>query len=544
MERRDERATVVRGGDTPASARLAALEQLTSTLMEGMEQAVMEMDREWRVTRWNAAAERMGHVSRRTVIGRRVWELWPALRGTELERALQVTMHQRKVSEVHDWYDRSRFGGRVLDARSHPLDNDGVLVIFAETSGKLRERREWEATAEENILLLQLASRLADTPDSDALFAVLCEAAARECAASGSCIAAITEAQLRVLASHGRGPYVMGQMLDVAGSAAERAMHGRDVVRERFDQRSDSSRDLAASTPAVETMTAPLIAHGQVLGVLAVVRDEGEEPFSRRHERRLRLVADHAALALWKSRVLEQALAASEAKSTFLATMSHELRTPLTALTGYGELLADGILGPLSDDQMDMVERMRTVTQGLATMIDELLTFSSLDSGCEQLRMGEVSSGDLIRDAAATIVPAAHRKELTVEVRLPPQAPLLNTDPDRVRRILGYLAANAVKFTEEGGVTFTVESSPSEVRLVVSDTGPGIPDEDVERIFQPFTQLDSGLTRRHGGTGVGLYMASRLAAVLGGRMEVDSRLGGGSRFALVLPYHAGQDSAG
>lgn len=538
--RRDQRPRVVRDADAPG--RAARPEQLATTVLEEMDQAVVAVDGQWRVTRWNAAAERMGHVSRRTVLGRSIWELWPALRGTDLERALRGTMRRREVREVRQWYDRSRFGGRVLDVRSHPLDDDGILVIFAETSGRLREQREWMATAEENLLLMQLAGRLADTPDSSALFAVLCETAERECDASGACISAIAGDELRVLSSRGTGLCTEGHVAPLAGSTAERAMRTRSLVRERAQPSGDAPRGPFIPGAVVEAMTVPLVAHGDVMGVLTVVRGLGEPPFMRQHERRLRLVADHAALALWKSRVLEQALAANEAKSTFLATMSHELRTPLTALTGYGELLADGILGPLSDDQAETVERMRSVTQGLSAIIDELLTFSSLDSGREQLRMAEVASGDLMRAAAAAVVPTAHRKGLLVEVRVPPDAPLVTTDPEKARQALGNLAANAVKFTDEGVVTFAVASDRAEVRFLVKDTGLGIAPEDVERIFQPFVQLDSGLTRRHGGTGVGLYMTSRLAALLGGRMEVDSTPGSGSRFMLVLPRHPGVDS--
>src|SRR5690606_35118226 len=142
-----------------------------------------------------------------------------------------------------------------------------------------------------------------------------------------------------------------------------------------------------------EQMIAPLVAYDQVVGALVTVRQEGAPRFTERDERRLRLVADHAALALWKSRLLEQAQAANEAKSTFLTTMSHELRTPLTALTGYGELLGDEILGPLSTGQHEMVERMCSVTQHLSTLIDELLTFSSLEAGREAVRLGDVASG-------------------------------------------------------------------------------------------------------------------------------------------------------
>ena len=118
-------------------------------------------------------------------------------------------------------------------------------------------------------------------------------------------------------------------------------------------------------------LLAPLMAHEVMLGVIAVTRDQGEVPFSKREAHRLRVIADYAALALWKAELLEQAQAADRAKSRFLATVSHELRTPLTALAGYEELLVDQVIGPLSESQLDVLERMRSVTQHLASVIEE-----------------------------------------------------------------------------------------------------------------------------------------------------------------------------
>src|SRR5207237_7347532 len=124
-------------------------------------------------------------------------------------------------------------------------------------------------------------------------------------------------------------------------------------------------------------------------GVLAVTRGEGGLAFTQRERDRLRVLADHAALAVHKSLLLQQAQSADRAKGRFLATMSHELRTPLTALAGYGELLADQVIGPMSDSQLDVLERMRSVTQHLAAVIEEVLAFSSLDDGRERVRPTE-----------------------------------------------------------------------------------------------------------------------------------------------------------
>jgi signal transduction histidine kinase len=282
-------------------------------------------------------------------------------------------------------------------------------------------------------------------------------------------------------------------------------------------------------------LAAPLVAHEKVLGVLAVARDRRSVPFSTRDAQRLSVVADHAALALWKSQLLEQALEADRAKGRFLATMSHELRTPLTALAGYEELLVDAVLGPLSDSQREVLERMHYVTQHLSAMIEDVLAYTNLETGGEVVRPTDFLAADLLSAAAAIVQPQADEKQIALVSESASRPIRMTTDIDKARQILVNLAGNAVKFTEKGEVRLSVVADGAWVRFGVSDTGIGIAEADRQRLFRPFTQLDSGLTRRHGGTGLGLYISQRLAALLRGRIDVDSKVGAGSTFTLVLP---------
>jgi signal transduction histidine kinase len=293
--------------------------------------------------------------------------------------------------------------------------------------------------------------------------------------------------------------------------------------------------ELADGRPVGDLLLAALAAHGETLGVLAVSRAAGDPPFTGADEARLRAVADHAALALYKARLVEAAQEANDTKSAFLATVSHELRTPLTALTGYGELLADEILGPLTAPQADVVDRMRVVTHQLTAMIEEVLTFSALEAGREMVRPAPADVGEVVDAVAAVVEPLAAQKGLAFRVALPPAAPPLVTDPDKLRQVLVNLCGNAVKFTAEGSVALRVEAAGGRVRFAVTDTGIGIAAHDLPRLFHPFTQLDKGLTRRYGGTGLGLYISQRLARLLGGRVEVASAPGAGSTFTLTLP---------
>ncbi|HEY0780086.1 MAG TPA: ATP-binding protein, partial [Gemmatirosa sp.] len=280
-------------------------------------------------------------------------------------------------------------------------------------------------------------------------------------------------------------------------------------------------------------------AHGTPLGVLAIARPAGQAAFSAQDAERLRVVADHAALALWKARLIDEARAANETKTGFLATVSHELRTPLTALTGYGELVADEILGPLTPAQADVMERMRAVTHQLTAMIEEILTFSALEAGRELVRPVATDIEEVVHAVVAVVEPLAAQKALTFTATVPPERLPFVTDPDKLRQILVNLCGNAVKFTERGGVRLIVVTDGAQVTFSVTDTGLGIAEHDMPRLFQAFAQLDTGLTRRYGGTGLGLYISQRLARLLGGRIEVRSRVGEGSTFTLVLPTSDG-----
>src|SRR6476646_32481 len=218
---------------------------------------------------------------------------------------------------------------------------------------------------------------------------------------------------------------------------------------------------------------------------------------------------------------------------------------PLTARTGYEELLADEVMGPLTESQTDVLERMRSVTHHLTVMIEEVLAFSSIEAGREVVRPTEFLAEDLVRAAAAIVEPLARQKRLVLACDLPADPIRLTSDIDKVRQIIVNLAGNAVKFTEHGEIRIILSEIHSsgeaegeerrEVRFAITDTGAGIAAEDARRLFRPFSQVDAGLTRRHGGTGLGLYISQRLAQLLGGRIDVQSEIGIGSTFTLAIP---------
>ena len=233
--------------------------------------------------------------------------------------------------------------------------------------------------------------------------------------------------------------------------------------------------------------------------------------------------------------VNQQLRSATKAKDQFLAVMSHELRTPLNAIMGYTDLLDAEIDGPLHPRQRRQLSRIRTSARQLLQLIEEVLGFARLEAGTEEVHLQRLPLGTLARDAAAVAEPFAGAKELGFEVDVDDEETRIETDPGKTRQILVNLLSNAVKFTERGLVALRARSNGEYVVFDVCDTGVGIEDEKLERIFDPFWQVERPNTRRVGGTGLGLSVSQRYARLLGGEIRVSSTPGKGSCFTLTLP---------
>jgi signal transduction histidine kinase len=235
------------------------------------------------------------------------------------------------------------------------------------------------------------------------------------------------------------------------------------------------------------------------------------------------------------SKARDDALAASEAKSMFLATMSHEIRTPLTGILGLSEVLLEDRLDP---QRQELVELIHSSGRNLLDLINNILDLSRLEVGKLALDEQPFDLVTSVREIIALLAIHAQRKGLELHLRIKPGVPeVVVGDPLRLRQVLTNLVGNALKFTEVGRVELTLWcESGQEILFTISDTGPGMSPLTQSHLFQPFVQGDGSPSRRHEGSGLGLAISHRLVSLMRGSLSVESRLGQGSQFQVRLPF--------
>lgn len=239
------------------------------------------------------------------------------------------------------------------------------------------------------------------------------------------------------------------------------------------------------------------------------------------------------------SAAMERAQAADRIKSAFLATMSHELRTPLNSIIGFTGIMLQGLAGPLNEDQQKQLSMVQGSARHLLALINDVLDISKIEAGELTLSLTTFELGPSVEKLVKMAAPLAGKKGLSLTLDVADDVGMVTADQRRLEQVVLNLLNNAVKFTERGEVRVSCRGDADDWVISVADTGIGIDPQEIEEIFRPFHQLDTGITRKYEGTGLGLSISKRLVEMMGGAIEIQSRPGKGSTFTVRIPRDPG-----
>jgi signal transduction histidine kinase len=301
-------------------------------------------------------------------------------------------------------------------------------------------------------------------------------------------------------------------------------------------------------------MAAPLIVADNVIGVIDLQAEE-QDRFSEDDVRIHKTLASQIAVAIENARLYARQVETAsklrevdQLKSEFLASMSHELRTPLNSIIGFADVLLEGLDGELNERMEEDVRLIRDSGKHLRSLIGDILDMSKIEAGRMELRYEEVDMEQMAKDVAATAQPLVNEKGLKLFTEIGDDVGVIEADRTRIRQVLWNIMGNAIKFTEEGSVTLTMEmEDPNNLLISIRDTGIGIAPENRDIVFEQFRQVDGKLNRKAGGTGLGMPISKQLVELHGGQIGVESTVGEGSTFWFILPRtrrHAARPKTG
>ena len=481
--------------------------------------AIFALDRTGHVLTWNKGAELFKGWKAKEIIGRHFSLFYPPadIAGGKPARLLREA--ERKGSaEDEGWRirkDGTRFWADVIITALR--DDSGELIGFAKITRDLTDRRATEERLRQSEERFRL---LVQTVKDYAIFMLHPDGR----------VATWNEGAQRIKGY--QAEEIIGRHFSVfypQEKIAERfPEYELKVAKQtgRFEDEGWRIKKDGSHFWASVIITALHNADGVLVGFAKITRD-----LTERKQAQERAIAD--------ARRVAEMEAASRAKTEFLTTLSHELRTPLNAIGGYADLMIEEVAGPIPDAYKQYLDRIKTCQRHLLALVNDLLNLSRVEAGQIDYDFGPIPVRRLLADLEAMIVPQASAKGLTFEVTACPPDVVAWADASRTQQILLNILSNAVKFTPPGGrISVACGVNENQVGISVLDTGPGIPAEHQDHIFEPFVQIGRSLTTLREGIGLGLAISRDLARGMNGDLKLSSQVGEGSTFTLVLPRNS------
>ena len=513
-----------------------AIARRLAAIVESTDDAIIGLDMSGTIRAWNQAAERMYGYTADEAIGRSIEITVPDDRQPEEAEFLERIGRGERITAyetVRCRKDSSRFA--VSLTMSPIYDQHGSVIGASKIARDISERKR---AAERAAFLTEAGTVLAGSLDYATTLRTVANLA----------VPAIADwCAVDVLSEDDELERVAVAHVDPAKIELARTVRSRyedpnspfspayvahtgtpAIVKEISDdmilasaQGDEEQAGLIRSLGLRSYMVVPLTAHGRTFGALTFATAESGRRYVDDDFRFAKDLAFRAALAVDNARAFQDAQTANRLKDEFLATLSHELRTPLNAILGYARLLQSGMVA--SDRRAHALTTVERNASALTHIVEDILDVSRIISGKIRLNVQPVDVSDVVKNAVATITPAADAKQIRVQTIIDPGAGPILADPDRLQQVIWNLVANSVKFTaKQGTVQVRVERLESHVEIVVSDTGVGIAPDFLPHIFERFRQADSGTTRAHGGIGLGLAIVRHLVELHGGMIEVAS----------------------
>ena len=406
-----------------------------------------------------------------------------------------------------------------------------------------------ERAEERSLALQEVSKRVAAAHDTDEILDLIVKESARLVGASAAYMwllegdLLVSRAQTGVPESVGEIPLAVGQGLMGHVMATKKPHITENLAEEELVHKESLGTLLALGI--VSACAIPLLANDLSIGVLAVL-DTRTRLFTEDEVSLLTAFADQASLALEKARLLNDAVQARDeaedanrTKSEFLANMSHNLRTPLNAIIGYSEMLQEEAEDSNNEEFKEDLERINGAGKHLLNLVNYVLDVSKIEAGAMDIYLETFPVQPMVQDVATSMQAPVEKNSNVLEIDCPNSVGSIHADTTKIKQCLFNLIDNASKFTEQGTISLTVSRDTKDgrewVNFAVADTGIGMTEEQMGRLFEPFAQAEASATRQFGGTGVGLAITRRFCEMMGGTVLVKSEEGKGSTFTMRLP---------